>query len=128
MGDGWGACRCRCSERIDALDRWASAMFAERDKQVAAALEASREAGDKSAGELQRRLDLLNEFRAQAADESAHYARKEVVQADVARMEEQVAANARLIASMHGRAWALAGVGGVLGALVGVFITVLTGA
>ena len=112
MGDD-----CRCVERIDALDRLVETKFLERDRQVEAALEASKEASAYVSAAHEERLRLLNEFRGQAADEAKKYALREVVKADVERLEDQIANNAKLISTLHGRALALGGIGAVVGAV-----------
>lgn len=47
--------------------------FHSQEQAVASALTAAKEAVDKAEKAQERRLDLLNEFRAQAADESAKF-------------------------------------------------------
>jgi uncharacterized protein YllA (UPF0747 family) len=54
-------------------------IIADQDRRIEQALTASRAAVDKAEKSQERRLDLLNEFRAQAADESAKYALRETV-------------------------------------------------
>lgn len=52
-----------------------------QDRRVEQALYAAKEAVTKADTAQERRLDLLNEFRGQAADESKKYALKETVEA-----------------------------------------------
>ena len=56
-----------------------NAIRVEQDKRIEQALTAARNAVDKAEKSNERRLDLLNEFRAQAADESKKYALRETV-------------------------------------------------
>lgn len=102
-------------ERIRSLDRRFSQMIADRDYRVVLALEA-----------IEKRLDLLNEFRRQSADESARFATREVVDTAMGSMSGRIADNASAISRLQGRALALAGVGAVVGAvaavLVGLFV------
>ena len=55
------------------------AIKVEQDRRIEQALSAAREAVDKAEKAQERRLDLLNEFRGQAADESKKYALRETV-------------------------------------------------
>jgi len=97
----------RLDERIDATDRLFGQMFADRDERVVIALQS-----------IERRLDLLNEFRRQSADESARFATREVVDTAMGSMSGRIAENASAISRLQGRALALAGVGSVVGAVV----------
>jgi hypothetical protein len=63
------------------------ALRAEQDKRIQQALDSSNLAIVKAEEAVQRRLDLLNEFRGQAADESKKYALKNTVE----RLDTQVA-------------------------------------
>lgn len=106
--------RDRREVEIRALDRRFSQMIADRDYRVVLALEA-----------IEKRLDLLNEFRRQSADESAKFATREVVDTALGSMSDRVADNATAISRLQGRALALAGVGAVIGAVVAVLVGVL---
>jgi hypothetical protein len=66
-------------ERMEALKAEIAAVRREGNATSLAA----QKAIDKAEEAIQRRLDLLNEFRAQIADESQKYAQREVVEAEV---------------------------------------------
>lgn len=68
-----------------------NALRAEQDRRIEQALLAAKDAVDKAERAQERRLDLLNEFRAQAADESRKYAQREVVEPAIGKLETQVA-------------------------------------
>ncbi len=57
-----------------------TALLSAQDRRIEQALTASKLAVDKAETSQERRLDLLNEFRAQAADESVKYALRENVE------------------------------------------------
>ncbi len=62
----------------------------DQDKRVAAAQTAAKEAVEKAEQAQERRLDLLNEFRAQAGDEARKYAQKEVVEPRIGALETAI--------------------------------------
>ena len=68
-----------------------TALMNAQDRRVEQALTASREAVDKAEKAQERRLDLLNEFRAQSADEARKYAQREVVEPRLNKAETQIA-------------------------------------
>jgi len=70
--------------------------FLDQERAVNAALTAAKEAVDKAEKAQERRLDLLNEFRAQAADESAKYATKESQAPLVEKINELATSLARV--------------------------------
>jgi exonuclease VII large subunit len=68
-----------CKSRVEALSRLVMQMFADRDRQVDSALRAHEAANDRAVASLEKRLDLLNEFRNQSIDEAHRFALREVV-------------------------------------------------
>ncbi len=81
---------------MDAVDRdWIVKYFerllAEQDKRIQQALTASSIAVDKAEKAQERRLDLLNEFRAQASDEARKYALREAVEDRLGKIETNIA-------------------------------------
>lgn len=78
----------------DWIVKYFERMIADQDRRIEQALSASRAAVDKAESAQEKRLDLLNEFRAQSKDESDRYAtrettdqRFEVLNERIARME-----------------------------------------
>ena len=65
-------------------------VISDQDRRVDQALIASRDAVDKAERAQERRLDLLNEFRGQAADESAKYAQRAVVEPRLSKLEDAI--------------------------------------
>jgi vacuolar-type H+-ATPase subunit H len=61
------------------LKEYFTALREEQDRRIEQALAAARQAVEKAEKAQERRLDLLNEFRAQAADESKKYALRETM-------------------------------------------------
>ena len=107
---------------IDTLKELFDRTIADRDVRVNLALSAAKEAVVKAEGANDRRLDLLNEFRAQQADEARKYALSVLVDA---RFEGQSARVARVesgVSVLQGRALALAGFGALVGGVVGALI------
>jgi len=60
--------------------------FLDQERAVNAALTAAKEAVDKAEKAHERRLDLLNEFRAQSQDEQTKFATREALQALLERI------------------------------------------
>lgn len=75
------------SARIEALDRHLVAEIAGLRSQTETATQVARDAVDKAEKAQERRLDLLNEFRAQAGDEAKKYALKEPLEERIGRIE-----------------------------------------
>jgi hypothetical protein len=61
-------------------------LLKEQDKRIEQESRAAREAVQKAELAIDKRLDLLNEFRAQAVDESVKYVRKDQMQNMVERL------------------------------------------
>jgi DNA repair exonuclease SbcCD ATPase subunit len=59
-------------------------------RELGAALQAAQKAVDKAEEAIQARLELLNEFRAQIADESRKYAQREVVESQIKGLRERM--------------------------------------
>jgi hypothetical protein len=99
--------------QITGLDKRLTDAIEGRDVRVQLALSAAKDAVVKAEAATDSRLALLNEFRAQAADESRKFALIEVIDPRIARLETEVA-------TLQGRAVAFAGFGALIGAsLVG---------
>jgi len=77
MTPGEEACR---NLQVSLYDHF-NAIRVEQDKRIEQSRSDSREALSKAEKAQERRLDLLNEFRAQAADESKKYAIRETTDA-----------------------------------------------
>ena len=99
--------------------------FADRDVRVNLALSAAKEAVTKAEAANDRRLDLLNEFRAQQADEARKYALSAVVEQSFRGLEERAGRTEAAISVLQGRALALAGFGALFGGAVGALIVKL---
>lgn len=84
------ALRDAMSQRIAALDKLLMARIDAKSAEFRAVHEASQAAVTKAEDAIQRRLDLLNEFRSQMADDSQKYALREVVDAQIADIRRQV--------------------------------------
>jgi len=96
--------------------------FADRDVRVNLALSAAKEAVTKAEAANDRRLDLLNEFRAQQADEARKYALSELVAQSFKALEERVSRTDIALSTLQGRALALTGFGTFFGGIVGALI------
>ena len=117
----------------------AETLVKEQDKRNAAALAANalavevamrsaKEAVEKAEASNERRLGLLNEFRAQAADESSKYALSVVVNQTIKGLERRLDAAEQGVAALQGRALAIAGVSALVGgAVVGTIVKALGG-
>ncbi len=75
----------------DWIIKYFERVIADQDRRIEQALHASRDAVDKAEKAQERRLDLLNEFRAQAADEGRKYALREAVEDRLGKIETNIA-------------------------------------
>ncbi len=66
-------------------------VISDQDRRTEQALIASRDAVDKAEKAQERRLDLLNEFRAQSADEGRKYALRDSVEDRLSKLETNIA-------------------------------------
>lgn len=73
--------------RIDALDRHVTGEIASLREATMTANTVARAAVEKAEQAQERRLDLLNEFRAQASDEAQKYSQRDVVEPRIDRLE-----------------------------------------
>lgn len=112
---------------INTLKELIDVKFAAAKEAISIALSASEKAITKAESANERRLDLLNEFRAQQADEARKYAPTELVNQRFSSIEERVARGEQALATLQGRALALAAVGTVVGAVLGAFAGKLIG-
>lgn len=109
--------------RIAELDQRLTNAIEGRDVRVQMALAAAKEATAKSEKANDERLALLNEFRAQASDESRKYALDAVMEAEFKSMEKRILAAEKVMAGLQGRAVAVAGLGAIGGAsLIGFIV------
>lgn len=112
--------------RINELDRRITQAIDDRDARVDLAMSAAKEAVVKADSANERRLDLLNEFRGQQADEARKYAPMLLVDEKFFTINQRMSLLERSISDLSGRAIALAGIGvvigGVVGALIGKFL------
>jgi DNA anti-recombination protein RmuC len=88
----------------------------DQEKSIALALSSSRQAVEKAEAAVDRRLDLLNEFRAQAADESRKYALRESVEQTNKNSDERFKKLERLLNMAFGGLFmvSLIGVGNIV--------------
>ena len=75
------------AQTINALDRQITTELKALRRETQTARENARAAVQKAEQAQERRLDLLNEFRAQAADESRKYAQRDVVEPRIEKLE-----------------------------------------
>lgn len=100
--------------------------IADRDVRVNLALSAAKEAVTKAEAADEKRFALLNEFRAQQADESAKYSTRESVEQAIKANDRRVTALESGLATLQGRALALGALGTIFGGVVGGLIIKLT--
>ena len=84
------ALRAGTDDRIAALEKYLLAQLVAKANEFEAVHTADQTAITKSEEALTRRLDLLNEFRSQMADEAKKYAQREVVDAKFAAIDKQI--------------------------------------
>jgi len=102
--------------QIVGLDRRLTEAIEGRDVRVQLALSASKEAMQKAEAANESRLALLNEFRAQSADEARKYALAAVIDNELSSLEKRIQRNEGIVNTLQGRAIAFAGFGALLGA------------
>lgn len=112
---------------IDNLDKRLSGAIDDRDARIQLALAASKEAVLKAETANDKRLELLNEFRAQSADRDSRFALSEVVDQKLETLGKEIGRNTKDLAALQGRLIAIAGVGALFGAAVSALIVKLTG-
>jgi hypothetical protein len=112
---------------IDTLKEFFDHTIQDRDVRVNLALSAAKEAVTKAEGANDKRLDLLNEFRAQMADEASKYALNQLVNQKFDSLDQRVARNETGLSSLQGRALAMAGIGAVIGGVAAALILKLMG-
>jgi len=96
--------------------------IADRDVRVNLALSAAKEAVTKAELSDEKRFALLNEFRGQSVEEARKYATRESVEQMTIALERRVGINETSLATLQGRALALAGFGALFGGVVGAMI------
>lgn len=111
---------------INNLDRRLSGAIDDRDARIQLALAASKEAVLKAETANDKRLELLNEFRAQSADRDSRFALSEVVDQKFEALGKDIGRNTKDLAALQGRLIAIAGVGALFGAAVSALIVKLT--
>ncbi len=82
------------------LKEYLEALLNEREKRTNQLEQDAKEALNKASIALEKRLDLLNEFRAQAADEASKYARREDLDTLKERMDISQGGRAMLTATI----------------------------
>jgi anti-sigma factor RsiW len=100
--------------------------IADRDVRVNLALSAAKEAVTKAEAADEKRFALLNEFRAQQADESRKYVPREMVDTIFNGLRDRIGRNEAEVARLQGRALALAGFGALFGGAIGAVIGRMT--
>lgn len=113
---------------LDDLDRRLSGAIDDRDSRIQLALAATKEAVGKAEVANDKRLELLNEFRAQSADRDSRFALSEVVDEKMETLRTAIGRNTNDLAALQGRLIAIAGVGALFGAAIAGVIAKLTGA
>ncbi len=112
---------------IETLKELFDRTIADRDVRVNLALSAAKEAVTKAEASDEKRFALLNEFRAQQADEATKYAPTTLVQQKFDEMFGRLARNESAVSILQGRALAMGAFGtlfgGIVGALIVKFIT-----
>lgn len=108
--------------QIAGLDRRLTEAINGSDTRVGLALTAVKEATARSDNSNEARLALLNEFRAQSADESRKYALAATIEVEIAALEKRIQRNESVINTLQGRAIAFAGFGALLGASLAAFV------
>jgi len=101
--------------------------IADRDVRVNLALSAAKEAVMKAEAADEKRFALLNEFRGQQADEARKYATRESVEQSIKTMEHRLTVSETGLATLQGRALALAAFGTIFGGVVGALIIKMIG-
>lgn len=101
---------------IDTLKELFDREFTSRDANIKLAL-----------AELERRLALLNEFRAQQSDESRKYAQTAVVSVSIDALSGRISRTEQALSILQGRALALAGIGALFGGGIGALIVKFIG-
>jgi hypothetical protein len=96
--------------------------IADRDVRVNLALSAAKEAVLKAEMSDEKRFALLNEFRGQSVEEARKYAPRESVEQIASALERRIAIAEGALATLQGRALALAGFGALFGGVVGAMI------
>jgi hypothetical protein len=96
--------------------------IADRDVRVNLALSAAKEAVMKAEAADEKRFALLNEFRGQQADEARKYATRDSVDQSITAIEHRLTIAEGAVATLQGRALALAGFGALFGGVVGAMI------
>src|SRR5688572_19604450 len=107
---------------IDTLKELFDRTIADRDVRVNLALSSAKEAVTKAESADEKRFALLNEFRGQQADLATRYAAREWVDQKANELSGRVSRNESDIASLQGKALALAGFGALFGGVVGAMI------
>jgi hypothetical protein len=107
---------------ITTLKEHVDSTFADRDIRVNLALSAAKEAVTKAEASDEKRFALLNEFRAQQADEARKYATRESVEQSIDALSRRVGVNEGAVSVLQGRALALAGFGALFGGVIGAMI------
>jgi hypothetical protein len=108
---------------IDTLKEHFAAIIADRDVRVNLALSAAKEAVAKAEAADEKRFALLNEFRAQQADEARKYAPSELVNQKFDDLSGRLGRSETAIASLQGRALALVAIGAIVGAIASAVIS-----
>jgi hypothetical protein len=114
----------RYATQTKALD----AAFAAADKAVQTALLSAEKAVAKAETAAERRFEAVNEFRGQLADQATTFMPRTEADVRLTAMDEKVSRNTEDIASLQGRALALAGIGALTGgALVAIISRAIGG-
>lgn len=105
--------------KIEEQDRRLTQLVEDRAERNKLAITAAKEAVTKAEAANERRLALLNEFRAQSADEAKKYVPREVF----GQMERRVSKNETIIANLQGKAILLSVGSASLGAAIAALVT-----
>ncbi len=107
---------------IDTLKELFDRTIADRDVRVNLALSAAKEAVTKAEAADEKRFALLNEFRAQQADEALKYAPSQLVQQKFDEFFGRLSRCESSVSTLQGRALALGAFGTLFGGIVGALI------
>jgi len=113
--------------QIDDMDRRVAESLAAHDRRGQQQFSAAQEAVDKAERTMSARLELLNEFRAQQADESKKYMSRDLYDREHANLAARVTAVEMTAGTLQGRALAFAGMAAIIGSIVGaILVAVIT--
>ena len=113
--------------QLDDMDRRLVESIEAHDRRAMQQFQASKDAVDKAERTMTARLELLNEFRAQQADESKKYLLRDLYEREHGTLSNRVVAVEAMAGALQGRALAFAGMAAIIGSIVGaILVAVIT--